>query len=86
MNAGFKPAVLQAMTPKIQSLADDLLDRIVADGKADNHDKEALQVAEFDFMRSFARPLPTLVICGMLGIDARDLPGTYKIFSVNPGF
>lgn len=73
MNAGFKPATLQAMGPKIQAVADDLLDRIVAGAEADNRkNRLVIQPAEFDFMRSFGRPLPALVIAGMLNIDVRD--------------
>lgn len=68
MNPGFKPAALQAMAPRIQIVADDLLDKIVA--KAPRGRTSAL--AQFDFMQSFARPLPALVIAAMLGIDARD--------------
>ncbi|MFC5475019.1 cytochrome P450 [Paraherbaspirillum soli] len=62
MNAGFKPAALQALAPRIQTIVDSLLDNIVA--------KDA--PAQFDFMEDFARPLPALVIASMLGIAAAD--------------
>src|SRR5258706_5471946 len=57
MNPGFRPAMLQAMAPRIQTTVDQLL--------AGVEDAD-----EFDFMRDFAAPLPALVIADMLGIDA----------------
>src|SRR5450830_1348277 len=62
MNAGFKPATLQTLAPKIQILVDDLLDKITA----------VDATSSFDFMRDFARPLPALVIAAMLGIAQAD--------------
>ncbi len=59
MNAGFKPSALQTLAPKIQQLVNGLLDQIPAN-------------AQFDFMSTFARPLPALVIAEMLGIDGAD--------------
>ena len=70
MNAGFKPAALQALAPTIQTVADDLLDQIVAKARASDCNNG--QPAHFDFMQSFARPLPALVIAAMLDIDAGD--------------
>lgn len=73
MNAGFKPAALQALAPTIQAVADDLLDQIVAKARAENfNDAQRVPLATFELMKSFARPLPALVIAGMLGIDAGD--------------
>lgn len=69
MSAGFKPAALQALAPAIQSVADDLLDQIVAKAQCGG---QSPAPSQFDFMQSFARPLPALVIAGMLGIDAGD--------------
>ncbi len=65
MNAGFKPAALQALAPQIQTLVDRLLDKVIAAGAATTF-------APFDFMGDFARPLPALVIAAMLGIDGAD--------------
>ena len=61
MNVGFKPAALQALAPRIQTLVDGLLDGVIT-----------TTAASFDFMRDFARPLPALVIAAMLGIDGDD--------------
>ncbi|MEO7494363.1 MAG: cytochrome P450 [Massilia sp.] len=69
MNAGFKPAALQTLVPKIQAIVDTLLDAILAKAAATG---KAGEIAEFDFMREFARPLPALVIAAMLDIDAGD--------------
>ena len=67
MNVGFKPAALQALAPRIQSLVDGLLDSVMATTSAIHATS-----ASFDFMRDFARPLPALVIAAMLGIDGDD--------------
>lgn len=64
MNAGFRPAALQALAPQIQAVADRLLDQIVKNS--------ATGSAQFDFMHDFARPLPALVIAEMLGINPAD--------------
>ena len=66
MNAGFKPAVLQSLAPKIQTLVDCLLDKVTA------ADSAAGAVKTFDFMSEVARPLPALVIAAMLEIDRAD--------------
>lgn len=61
MNAGFKPAALAGLAPRIQNIVDRLLDRLATQ-------------KQFDFMKEFARPLPALVIADMLAIDAADQP------------
>lgn len=73
MNPGFKPSALQAMAPKIQTVTDELLDQIVIDARETAFKNgKSVELAQFDFMRCFARPLPALVIAAMLGIDAGD--------------
>ena len=57
MNAAFRPSALRAVTMRIQSLVDALLQGIERDGTT-------------DFIHEFARPLPAMVIAEMLGIDA----------------
>jgi cytochrome P450 len=64
MNAGFKPAAMQARAPRIQQIVDGLLDAIMDDATSGD--------GGFDFMRDFARPLPALVIADMMGVDAGD--------------
>lgn len=77
MNVGFKPAALQKLAPKIQTLVDGLLDTVltattVASISAPGGANNCAPVVSFDFMRDFARPLPALVIAAMLGIDGDD--------------
>ncbi len=67
MKTGFKPAALQGLAPQIQIIVDRLLDDVLAKVVGGTE-----QFTEFDFMRDFARPLPALVIAGMLGIAAED--------------
>ncbi len=67
MTTGFKPAALQGLAPQIQIIVDRLLDDVLAKAVSGTG-----QFTEFDFMRDFARPLPALVIAGMLGIAAKD--------------
>jgi cytochrome P450 len=57
VQVGFKPADLQRQAPAIAAIADRLIARIGADA-----------AAGFDFVQAFARPLPALVIAGLLGL------------------
>ena len=60
MQAGFKPAALQAAAPRIQDLIKEKTGNL----------KSALQAGgSVDFMGEFARPLPAMVIASLLGID-----------------
>jgi cytochrome P450 len=54
----FTPRAVQALAPRIQQLAADLLDRFAG--------------PELDFVAAFAEPLPVLVIAAILGIPAED--------------
>lgn len=56
MAAGFKPAVLQALAPRIARWTEARLDAVDA-------------VAGFDFMEAFARPLPAQVIAALMGVE-----------------
>jgi cytochrome P450 len=51
---------IEALRPQVQQLAEDLLDRMTADR------------AEADLVAEFALPLPSLVICLMLGVPYED--------------
>jgi cytochrome P450 len=59
VNPGFTPAVSDAARPMIQSAVDRLLDR--AEGRN-----------RLDVVADYAEPLPTFVICELLGIPAED--------------
>lgn len=66
MNGGFKPAALQAFAPRIVTIVDTLLDRIIEEG-LDLHGPGGQHT--FDFMREFARPLPATVIANMMAVE-----------------
>lgn len=56
----FTPRVLEGMRTTIQSVADELLDRVMEQG-------------QMDVIADFAFPLPATVIARLLGVDERDL-------------
>jgi cytochrome P450 PksS len=58
---GFTPARLDAARPAVRRAVDGLLDRAEGAGR-------------LDVVQDFAEPLPTLVICELLGIPAEDRP------------
>jgi len=55
----FTPRVVDALRPRIQQIADELLDAVQASG-------------QMDVMRDFAYPLPVIVIAEMLGVPPGD--------------
>src|SRR6266849_4295335 len=60
---------LEAMRPKIEALVETLLDAVAPQGR-------------MDVIADFARPLPVLVICDLLGIPEADRPrflGGYRV-------
>lgn len=59
INRAFTPRMVEFLRPRIQGLADGLLDAAAKDGP-------------IDLMRDFAVPLPVLVIGEMLGLPAED--------------
>lgn len=59
VNKAFTRRAVDRMAPRIQEIADELLDAV--DGRA-----------EFDVIGDFSAPLPTIVIAEMLGIDPKD--------------
>jgi cytochrome P450 len=61
INPGFTPATIDAARPMIQMAVDRLLDR--AEG-----------LDRLDVVADYAEPLPTLVICELLGVSAEDRP------------
>ena len=60
VSRGFTPPAMERLRPHVQALVDDLLDR-AANG-----------VAHFDVIDDLARPLPSTVICQMLGVPLSD--------------
>src|SRR5437588_8067019 len=59
VSRAFTPRVVESLAPRVQELAERLLDEADAD-------------EVFDLMASFAYPLPLTVICELLGIDPGD--------------
>ncbi|MEV6419481.1 cytochrome P450 [Streptomyces sp. NPDC051662] len=60
LTADFMVKKIDAMRPEIQRLTDELLDRMTASGSA------------ADLVAEFALPLPSLVICRLLGVPYED--------------
>jgi cytochrome P450 len=58
VDRAFTPRAVQALAPRIQHLATDLLDRFAG--------------PELDFVAAFAAPLPVLVIAEILGVPTED--------------
>ncbi|MEY3481954.1 MAG: hypothetical protein RIQ71_2729, partial [Verrucomicrobiota bacterium] len=61
INPSFLPRQIARLQPRIERLANDLVDRFPADGKT-------------DFIKSFAEPVPVLVIAGFLGVPEEMAP------------
>jgi cytochrome P450 len=59
VNQAFTPRRVEAMQPRVQAIADRLIDAVIAQG-------------EMDVMAAFALPLPLRVITEMLGIPSAD--------------
>lgn len=69
VNKAFTPRAVEAMRPRIEAIAEELLDRV--DGKP-----------EWDLIEAYAAPLPTIVIAEMLGVNPKDQP-QFKEWSDN---
>jgi cytochrome P450 len=61
INPSFLPRQIARLQPRIEQLANDLIDRFHADRKA-------------DFIKSFAEPVPVMVIAGFLGVPEAMAP------------
>lgn len=59
VNRSFTPRTIERLAPRIETLADELLDRLDRDGGG-------------DFMAEFAMPLPVTVIAELLGVPEAD--------------
>ena len=59
VSQAFTPRMVESLRPRIQGLVDELLDAVVETG-------------EMDVLADLAYPLPTVVICELLGVPAED--------------
>ncbi|MGH9266307.1 MAG: cytochrome P450, partial [Acidimicrobiales bacterium] len=59
VSQAFTPRMVESLRPRIQLLVDDLLDAVVEQG-------------EMDVLTDLAYPLPTVVICELLGVPPED--------------
>jgi cytochrome P450 len=61
INPSFLPRQIARLQPQIERLANDLIDRFPSDGKT-------------DLIKSFAEPIPVMVIAGFLGVPPEMAP------------
>jgi len=59
VNRAFTPRAVAALEPRIEAIANELLDKVMGTG-------------EIDLVQDFSYPLPVIVIAEMLGIPAKD--------------
>ncbi|MDX6153088.1 cytochrome P450 [Marinococcus sp. PL1-022] len=59
VSKAFTPKYMESLRPRVQEIADELLDKVEADG-------------EMDLVTDYAYPLPINVICEMLGVPEAD--------------
>jgi cytochrome P450 len=59
VSQAFTPRVMERLRPRIQELVDELLD-------------EVAEVGEMDVLADLGYPLPTIVICDLLGVPSAD--------------
>jgi cytochrome P450 len=71
VSAAFSPRRVEALRPQVQSITDDLLDGIAAQGSE----------ARIDLVTEFAFPLPFTVICELLGVPHSDRPALGREFT-----
>ncbi|HHJ4328278.1 TPA: cytochrome P450 [Klebsiella pneumoniae] len=58
-NPAFSPKLVRKLTPTFQEIANELIDAFIADGQC-------------DFVRQFAEPYATMVICALLGLPRAE--------------
>ncbi|MCH8919094.1 MAG: cytochrome P450 [Chloroflexi bacterium] len=61
MNPWFAQSVLTPVEPILKELANDLLDKMLEKG-------------EFDFVKEFSEPFPTIIFCQLMGFPLDDVP------------
>lgn len=72
---------MDALRPRIQAIADDLLDRAE---QAAAERGETAPNRQIELIESFAFPMPIQVICELLGIPAEDQPEVERLFLALP--
>ncbi|MFJ3046724.1 cytochrome P450 [Herbaspirillum chlorophenolicum] len=72
VNIGFKPNDLQSLAPAIAGIAEELISALCAKATASGDGRRHVA---FDFVESFARPLPALVIARMMGVTSSQPAG-----------
>lgn len=65
VHMAFTPSLIARMRERVQTLADELLDRVMHDG-------------EMDLIEDYALPLPMTIITEILGVPARDHPKFHR--------
>ena len=65
VDQAFQRQSIEALRPRLESLADEALDRLAG---------QARSGGEVDLLTHFARPFPLAVICEMLGLPLEDRP------------
>lgn len=63
LSKGFTPRTIESMRPDIQRLSDELIDRLIVEGRT---------TGQVELMHAFAHQLPALVIADMLGVPRED--------------
>jgi len=67
----FSPRAMEAMRPRIQKIADDLIDKALREAEERG---ETASNRQMNFIDAFAYPMPVTVISDMLGIPNEDRP------------
>jgi cytochrome P450 PksS len=70
VSSAFTPRLIEQMRPRIERLADELLDAALEHAGASKTQRRAL--GSIDVIRDYALPLPTTIIAEMLGVPVAD--------------
>jgi cytochrome P450 len=73
VNKAFTPRMVNDLIPKVRSMVDRIIDRVIEQG-------------ECDFVEDLAAPLPMEVICEMVGVPEEDRRHIYEIGNRMVGF
>jgi cytochrome P450 len=72
---------MEALRPRIQAIADELIERAMAEAAARG---ETAPNRQIELISAFAFPMPIQVICELLGIPAEDQPEVRRLFLALP--